>query len=89
MPIFESQRLIVEELYGIECSDLIDYDQFRIPFQGTFDLIVANHMLTHIVRLDRFFSELRAHLRPGGISICITSSTKRSSSRRASRSSTR
>jgi len=66
MPIFESQRLIVEELYGIECSDLIDYDQFRIPFRGTFDLIVANHMLTHIVRLDRFFSELRAHLRPGG-----------------------
>lgn len=66
MPIFESQRLIVEELYGIECSDLIDYDQFTIPFEGSFDLIVANHMLTHIVRLDRFFSELRAHLRPGG-----------------------
>jgi len=37
MPIFESQRLIVEELYGIECSDLIDYDQFTIPFPGTFD----------------------------------------------------
>ena len=66
MPIFESQRLIVEELYGIECSDLIDYDQFTIPFAGMFDLIVANHMLTHIVRLDRFFNELRAHLRPGG-----------------------
>jgi hypothetical protein len=29
-------------------------------------LIVANHVLTHIVRLDRFFTELRAHLRPGG-----------------------
>jgi SAM-dependent methyltransferase len=66
MPIFESQRLIVEELYGIECSDLIDYDQFTIPFEGSFDLIVGNHMLTHIVRLDRFFNELRAHLRPGG-----------------------
>jgi len=66
MPIFESQRFIVEELYGIECSDLIDYDQFTIPFTGTFDLIVANHMLTHIVRLDRFFNEVRAHLRPGG-----------------------
>jgi SAM-dependent methyltransferase len=66
MPIFESQRLIVEELYGIQCSDLIDYDQFTIPFEGTFDLIVANHLLTHIVRLDRFFSEVRAHLRPGG-----------------------
>jgi len=66
MPIFESQRLIVEELYGIECSELIDYDQFTIPFEGTFDLIVANHMLTHIVRLDRFFNELRTHLQPGG-----------------------
>jgi SAM-dependent methyltransferase len=66
MPIFESQRLIVEELYGIECSDLIDYDQFTIPFEGTFDLIIANHMLTHVVRLDRFFDEVRAHLRPGG-----------------------
>ncbi len=66
MPIFESQRMIVEELYGIECSDLIDYDQFTIPFEGRFDLIVANHMLTHIVRLDRFFNEVRAHLRPGG-----------------------
>ena len=66
MPIFESQRLIVEELYGIECSDLIDYDQFTIRFEGTFDLIVCNHMLTHIVRLDRFFTEIRAHMRPGG-----------------------
>jgi SAM-dependent methyltransferase len=66
MPLFESQRLIVEELYGIECSDLLDYDQFTIPFDGSFDLVAANHMLTHIVRLDRFFDELRAHLRPGG-----------------------
>lgn len=66
MPIFESQRMIVEELYGIECADLIDYDQFTIPFEGRFDLIVANHMLTHIVRLDRFFTEVRAHLRPDG-----------------------
>jgi SAM-dependent methyltransferase len=66
MPIFESQRMIVEELYGIECSDLIDYDQFTIPFEGLFDLIVANHMLTHVVRLDRFFNEVRVHLRPGG-----------------------
>lgn len=66
MPIFESQRLIVQELYGIECSDVIDYDMFTIPFEGVFDLIVCNHMLTHIVRTDRFFNEVRAHLRPGG-----------------------
>jgi len=66
MPIFEGQQLILRELHGIECSDLIDYDQFTIPFEGVFDLIVCNHMLTHIVRVDRFFDEVRRHLKPGG-----------------------
>ena len=66
MPIFEGQQLILRELHGIECSDLIDYDLFTIPFEGAFDLIVCNHMLTHIVRVDRFFDEIRRHLKPGG-----------------------
>lgn len=66
MPIFEGQQFILRELHGIECSDLIDYDRFTIPFDRTFDLIVCNHMLTHIVRLDRFFDELRRHVTPGG-----------------------
>jgi 2-polyprenyl-3-methyl-5-hydroxy-6-metoxy-1,4-benzoquinol methylase len=66
MPIFESQRFIVQELYGIECSDVIDYDMFTIPFDGQFDLIACNHMLTHIVRPDRFFDQIRQHLMPGG-----------------------
>jgi len=66
MPIFESQQLIVREMYGIECSDLIDYDMFTIPFDAPFDLIVCNHMLTHIVRVDRFFDQVREHMKPGG-----------------------
>jgi 2-polyprenyl-3-methyl-5-hydroxy-6-metoxy-1,4-benzoquinol methylase len=66
MPIFEGQQFILREMHGIECSDLIDYDRFTIPFDGTFDLIVCNHMLTHIVRVDRFFDEIRRHLTPGG-----------------------
>jgi SAM-dependent methyltransferase len=66
MPIFEGQQFILRELYGIECSDVIDYDMFTIPFEETFDLIVCNHMLTHIVRVDRLFDQLRAHLKVGG-----------------------
>jgi SAM-dependent methyltransferase len=66
MPIFEGQQLILREMHGIECSDLIDYDQFTIPFDGVFDLIVCNHMLTHVVRVDRFFDQIRARLKPGG-----------------------
>ena len=66
MPIFEGQQFILQELYGIECSDVIDYDLFTIPFEGQFDLIACNHMLTHIVRVDRFFEQIRQHMKPGG-----------------------
>ena len=66
MPIFEGQQFIMQELYGIECSDVIDYDMFTIPFEGQFDLIACNHMLTHIVRVDRFFEQIRQHMKPGG-----------------------
>lgn len=66
MPIFEGQQFILREMYGIECSDLIDYDMFTIPFEGRFDLIACNHMLTHILRVDRFFDQIREHLTVGG-----------------------
>ena len=66
MPIFEGQQFILRELYGIDCSDLIDYDMFTISFEGRFDLIACNHMLTHIVRVDRFFEQIREHLKVGG-----------------------
>jgi SAM-dependent methyltransferase len=58
----------LRRLYGatVMAMPIFDYDQFTIPFAGTFDLIACNHMLTHIVRPDRLFAELRAHLRPGG-----------------------
>jgi SAM-dependent methyltransferase len=66
MPIFESQQLIIRELHGIECSDLIDFDEFTIPYSEPFDVIICNHMLTHVVRPARFFEQIRQHLRPGG-----------------------
>src|SRR5205823_1907644 len=59
-------QLVVRELFGIDCSALIDYDDFDIPWQESFDLIVANHMLTHVVRPQQFFDRVRARLRPGG-----------------------
>ena len=66
MPIFESQQLILRELCNIPTSDLIDFENFSIPFEGPFDLIVCNHMFTHAVRLDRFLETVRSALRPGG-----------------------
>ena len=66
MPFWESQQFIIRKLHGIEASDLIDFDRFRIPFGEPFDLIVCNHMFTHAVRLSDFLAVVRGALRPGG-----------------------
>ena len=66
MPMWESQKLLLKELYGFDAKGLIDYDHFHIPFEGRFDLIVCNHILVHAVRPAEFLQELRTHLNPGG-----------------------
>jgi SAM-dependent methyltransferase len=66
MPIWESQQFIIEELYGIPSSSLIDFDRFCVPFEQPFDLVVCNHMFNHAVRLDGFLEAVRRALRPGG-----------------------
>ncbi|MGH9347988.1 MAG: class I SAM-dependent methyltransferase [Vicinamibacterales bacterium] len=66
MPMWESQQFLLREVYGIETSDLIDFDRFTIPFDGPFDIIICNHMFTHVLRPREFFAELRARLAPGG-----------------------
>ena len=50
MAIFESQQFLIQEVYGIPTAWPIDFERFRIPFDGDFNLIVANHMLTHVIR---------------------------------------
>ena len=66
MSLFENQRFLIEEVYGIPASCPIDFDAFTIPFEGQFDLIVSNHMLTHSVRPKDFLATVRARLEPGG-----------------------
>ena len=66
MAIFESQQFLIQEVYGIPSAWPIDFERFRIPFEGSFDLVIANHMLTHVLRPADFLAEVRSHLRPGG-----------------------
>ncbi len=44
----------------------IDFDHFAIPFDGEFDLVICNHMITHAVRVSEFLATIRARLKPGG-----------------------
>ena len=66
MPIWESQQFLLREVYGIETSATIDFDHFEIPFDGDFDLVICNHMITHAVRVSDFLATIRARLKPGG-----------------------
>jgi SAM-dependent methyltransferase len=66
MPLFDGQQFLIEETYGIPATHKIDYEGFSIPYEGQFDLIIANHMFTHSVRPRAFFDTVRDRLNPGG-----------------------
>ncbi len=66
MPLFEGQQFLVEEAYGFPADHLVKYDRFTIPYDGQFDLIVANHMLTHVLQPREFFAIVKSRLKPGG-----------------------
>jgi len=66
MPLFDGQQFLIGETYGIPVDHKVDYDQFTIPYEGQFDLVVANHMVTHALRPREFFSTVHTRLKPGG-----------------------
>ncbi len=66
LPLFEAQQLLNREAYGHTVDHLLDYDHFSIPYGGSFDLIVANHMLTHAIRPAEFLRRAHERLKPGG-----------------------
>ena len=66
LPLFEAQQLLVREVYHSHAERLIDFDRFQIPYEGTFDLVVANHLMTHAVRPSELLSTVRERLAPNG-----------------------
>jgi SAM-dependent methyltransferase len=66
LPLFEAQQLLVREAYGTRADVLLDYDRFQISYEGEFDLVAANHLLTHAVRPAEALAAIRSKLAPGG-----------------------
>ncbi len=66
LPLFEGQQLIAQEVYGLRADHLLDFDRFLIPYEGTFSLIVSNHVFTHAVRPNELLTTLRDRIAPGG-----------------------
>lgn len=63
--LFEHQRLVIRELYGIP-SFPMDFEAFEPPAGGPFDLVISNHFFTHAVQPRRFFDAVRGALAEGG-----------------------
>ena len=61
-----NQRFLIQEVYGIRADGPLDFDHFREPYGGTYDLVIANHMLTHSLRPAEFLATVRESLAPGG-----------------------
>jgi SAM-dependent methyltransferase len=66
LPLFDAQRILAREVYGTCTEHMLDYDAFAIPYPGSFDLVVANHLLTHAVRPQQALATIRERLAPGG-----------------------
>ncbi len=65
MPMTPRHEVIIRELNDMPTA-LVDFDELDVPFEGPFDLILARHMLTHMLYPDRLWSLIRERLRPGG-----------------------
>lgn len=65
MPMSQRHALIVEALNPMPMA-VIDFDRLEIPFEGTFDLILARHMVTHALEPARLWRLLNERLNPGG-----------------------
>ena len=65
MPIFESQQHVLQQVYDIPAVSLIDFERFSVPYPGTFDLIVSNHMVTHALDPLALLRSLRERVRSG------------------------
>ena len=66
VPIFEGQQQLVREAHGIPADHLIDFETGYLPYEGEFDLIIANHMLTHAVDPGAMLRHWRSRLKPNG-----------------------
>ena len=66
LSLFEVQQVLIREVYGSRADFLLDYDSFAIPYDGCFDLVIANHLVTHAVHPAAALRTIRERLGPGG-----------------------
>ena len=64
--LFPPHKYMAEKNAGIRAQACLDYEDFKIPFDEKYNLIIANHILLHMLDATQTFKVLKAHLEEGG-----------------------
>lgn len=64
--LFPGSKYLCEKNQGIRAICDVDFDEFRIPFEEKYDLIIENHILVHMIDPAQTFSVFSAHLNDDG-----------------------
>ena len=64
--LFPAHQYLAAKNPGIRVVTELDYQDFRIPFEDTYDLILENHILLHMLDPQQTLAVLRSHLNEGG-----------------------
>lgn len=64
--LFPTHKYLAEKYAGIRAVSSLDYENFKIPFDEKYDLIIENHILIHMLDPTKTFDVFTSHLNPGG-----------------------
>jgi hypothetical protein len=64
--LFPAHTYLAQKNDGIRAQACLDYENFRIPYDEKYNLIIENHILIHMLDANQTFDTLRSHLAPGG-----------------------
>ena len=64
--LFPVCEYVAKEVYGLRAKSCLDYENFSVPFDEVYDLILANHMLVHCLDYASMFATINDHLTADG-----------------------
>jgi hypothetical protein len=64
--LFPTHKHLAEKNPDIRAISCLDYEDFQIPFDEQYDLIIENHILIHMLDATRTFAVFSSHLKEGG-----------------------
>lgn len=64
--LFPAHKYLAEKNEGVRAECVLDYENFRIPFDVKYDLIVENHIFIHMLDANETFGMFLSHLQDDG-----------------------